>query len=96
MINTPTPLTASKEVTILGRLLVNGKEELKPDLARYFLALEFTQEDRARMHELAVRNQDGQLSAEEKEELLGFAKAGCLLGILQSKARKSLKTRRKK
>jgi hypothetical protein len=43
------------------------------------------------MHDLAVRNQSGALSAAEKEELLGYAKAGCLLGILHSKARRALK-----
>jgi len=79
------------EVAILGRLLSNGKEALTSDLARYFLGLGFTEQDKARMHELAVKNQAGALSAGEKEELVGYAKAGCLLGILQSRARKSLK-----
>ncbi len=43
------------------------------------------------MHELAVRNQEGAATPAEVEELLSYAKAGCLLGILQSKARKVLK-----
>lgn len=81
----------SSEVAILGRLLSNGREELTPELARYFLGLGFRDEDKARMHDLAVRNQAGALSPAEREELLGFAKAGCLLGILQSKARKALR-----
>jgi hypothetical protein len=59
------------------------------------LTVGFSEADQARMRELAARNQDGALSSKEKEELLGYARAGCLLGILQSKARQSLKKTRK-
>jgi hypothetical protein len=79
------------EVLIFERLLRNGNEDLNPDLARYLLTLGFSDQDKARMQELAVRNQDGAATPVEVEELLSYAKAGCLLGILQSKARKALK-----
>ena len=46
------------------------------------------------MRELALRNQDGRLSVDEKEELQNFVKAGHLLALLHSKARKSLKQRK--
>jgi hypothetical protein len=91
MTTAPTNTAAANEVVILSRVLSNGKEPLTPALARYFLGLGFGPEDKARMHELAVRNQGGTLSAVEKDELVGYAKAGCLLGILQSRARKLLK-----
>jgi len=42
------------------------------------------------MNELAAKNQEGRLSEAEQDELLGYAKAGCLLGILQSRARRAL------
>lgn len=42
------------------------------------------------MHDLAVRNQEDALSAAEKEELLALVKAGDLLAILKSKARRTL------
>ena len=48
------------------------------------------------MHDLAVRNQEDALSSEEKEELFAFAKAGSLLAILKSKARRTLKIKPKK
>ena len=48
------------------------------------------------MHDLAVRNQQDALSAAEKEELLAYAKAGTLLSILKSKARRALKLKPKK
>jgi hypothetical protein len=79
------------EVLIFERLLRNGSDDLNPDLAQYLLTLGFKDEDKVRMHDLAVKNQEGIASPAEVEELLSYAKAGCLLGMLQSKARKALK-----
>ena len=59
-------------------------------MARHILELGFSDRDKARMHDLAVRNQGDALSAAEKEELFAFAKAGTLLSILKSKARRTL------
>ncbi|MBI3409116.1 MAG: hypothetical protein HY040_12285 [Planctomycetes bacterium] len=81
----------SSEAGVFGRIIQSDRGNLAPELARYLLELRFSETDEARMHELAVKNQEKKLSRKEKEELLGFAKAGCLLGILHSKARKSLK-----
>ena len=78
----------------LATLLGQGAESWTPELARFFLAWEFSEEDRSRMNDLTERNQAGTLSSEEKDELIGFSKAGCLLGILHARARKCL-TRRK-
>ena len=44
-----------------------------------FLTLGFGERDKARMHDLAVRNQEDALSPVEKEELFAYAKAGSLL-----------------
>ena len=81
------------EVSILARVLGNGRERLSPQWAKQLLALGFSDRDEARMNDLAERNGKGLLSEAEKDELLGYAKAGCLLGILQSKARRALKIR---
>jgi hypothetical protein len=83
----------TSEVAILSRVLAGAERELPPELARYVLALDFSAEDKARMHELAVRNQADELSAAEKEELFAYVKAGTLLSTLQSKARRALKAR---
>jgi hypothetical protein len=87
--------TAPTEVAILGRVLSNGAEGLPASLARYLLSVGFSEADEVRMLELAARNQGGDLSSEEREELLGYARAGCLLGVLQSIARKALKRSKK-
>ena len=83
------------EVTILARVFDDEQGLLPPDLARSILAVEFSERDKARMHDLAVRNQADVLSPEEKEEMFAFAKAGTLLGILKSKARRTLKIKLK-
>ena len=81
---------SENEVTILARILGNENGQLPHDLARYLLDLNLSERDKARMHDLAVRNQDDELTPAEKEELLGFAKATSLLSILKSKARRTL------
>src|SRR4051812_44878362 len=81
---------SENEVSILARVLGNENGKLPGDLARYILNLTFNERDQARMHDLAVRNQADALSPAEKEELFAFGKAGDLLAILKSKARRTL------
>ena len=78
------------EVTILARFLGNEDGELSDDFARYILTHEISERDKARMHDLAVRNQEDALTQAEKEELHGFAKAASLLSILKARARRTL------
>jgi len=88
--NTATTQASENEVTILARILGNERGQLPIQLARYILDLGFSERDKARMHDLAVRNQDDALTPAEKEELFAFGKAGDLLAILKSKARRTL------
>jgi hypothetical protein len=87
---------SSSEVAILARVLSGGHGQLSHELARHLLRLGFNDEDKHRMHDLAVRNQNGALSPSEKEELFAYAKAGKLLSILKSKARRALRGKTKK
>jgi hypothetical protein len=84
---------APSEVAILARVLGNEEGGRPPDMARYVLTLGFGDRDKARMHDLAVRNQAGALTDAERDELFAYAKAGTLLSILKSKARRALKRR---
>ncbi|MGP0069866.1 MAG: hypothetical protein ACLQGP_40475 [Isosphaeraceae bacterium] len=84
------------EGTILIRVLCNEDGLLSPEVARYILDRGFTDQDKARMHDLAVRNQEGILSPAEREELFAFVNAGDMLGILKSKARRTLNIKPKK
>jgi hypothetical protein len=93
---TDTDHAGPSEVTILARVLGNEEGQLPPELARYFLTLGFNEREKARMHDLAVRNQDDALSPAEKEELFAYAKAGTLLAILKSRARRALRAKPRK
>jgi len=90
MSTTSTNQFSENEVRILARVLNNGRGKLPNEQARYILNREFSDRDKARMHELAVRNQEDALSPAEKEELFAYGKAGDLLAILKSKARRTL------
>jgi hypothetical protein len=94
--STVTTPSSENEATILARVFDDERGLLPPDLARSILEVEFNERDKARMHDLAVRNQADALTAAEKEEMYAFAKAGTLLGILKSKARRTLKIKPKR
>lgn len=89
----PTIQTKDKtsDALILSRVLTNGHSGFTPEVARYLLSVSFSKEDKARMHELAVKNREGKISPQELEELDSYIRAGDLLAILQSKARTTLK-----
>ena len=87
---TATDYPRESEVTILARILVNEGGQLPEDLARYILDLKVGEPDKARMHDLAMRNQADDLAPAEKEEMLAFGKAMTLLSILKSRARRML------
>jgi hypothetical protein len=86
--------TKSSELAIFARLLSNHKETMSSRLARHVLSLGFNDAEQARIDDLAVRNQDGCLSSDEHDELMSYIKAGHLLALLHSTARKALKKRK--
>ena len=78
------------DVTILARVLANGEGQLPRDVASYLLNLGFSERDKARMHELAARNQEDALSPAEKEVLEAYGKVSDILSILKARARRTL------
>jgi hypothetical protein len=90
MPKTQTP--TSGEAAILSRVIQGSKLTLTPEAARALLELGFTEEDRQKMHDLAVKNQQGKLSAEEERELDSYVRIGRFLDLLSAKAAKSLKS----
>lgn len=81
----------SGEAAILSRIIHPERDDLSPEAARSILKLDFDEQDRARMHELAGRAQDGALSEGEAAELESYRRVGRLLDLMRSKARRSLK-----
>jgi hypothetical protein len=79
------------EAAIFARLWETGNGGPSLEVARHIVNLGFAEDDKRRMHELAVKNEQGRISPEELDELDSYIKVGDLLAILQSKARKRLK-----
>jgi hypothetical protein len=85
-----TALPPPSEAAIWTRVLQPEDNGLSPDAARSLLALTFSERDKARMSELAQKNQEGLLTPEERQELESYVKVGDVLSLLHLKARKSL------
>ena len=83
-------MTNNTGTAILNRLIQPNGGDLPPEAARSILTLEFSEFDHARMAELSVKAQAGALSADEREELGEYLRAGDMLAILKLKARRSL------
>ncbi len=90
-LTTIAPRSKTSEAAIFSRLWADEGQPLSATLARHVLKLQFSAEDQTRMHELAQKNRQDRLSADEAEELDNFIRVGDLLAILQSKARRSLR-----
>jgi hypothetical protein len=84
------------EVTILARFLTNYDRPLSKSVARHILGLTISDRDKARMHDLVVRNQNDELTPAETKEMHDFGIAGDILAILKSKARRTLGVKPKK
>ncbi len=54
----------NSEAAILARVIQAVQDDLSPAAARALLKFAFTPRDRDRMHELAVKNQDGAVDSD--------------------------------
>ena len=84
------PLAVNSEADIFGRLIDTEVGELTKELAANILRVGFAEADHQKMHELEEKNQTGELTREEREELDHYMIVGDMLGIWQSKARQVL------
>ncbi len=84
----------NNEVSILNRILRPKSPTFSREAAQEILALDFDQVDKDRMRQLSAKARAGTLTAKEDAEAGKYELVGHLLNIMQSKARRSLKTRR--
>lgn len=61
-----------------------------PDAARALLHVGFTEVQNERMRDLADRNNRGELTNDERQEMESFRRVGNFLALIQAKARLSL------
>ncbi len=88
-------MTETSEMAILRRIIDPEQPFLSAEAARAILRMGFNAADRARMNQLATKNRDGKLTVNDEQELKSYIRVGQTLGILQSKARRSLRTARR-
>ena len=87
--------TETSEMAILRRIVDPEQPFLSTEAAKAILRLDFSTTDRARMNALAAKNREGKLTTSDEQELDNYIRVGQTLGILQSKARRSLRAARK-
>jgi len=75
----------------LERLLRPLQRQLSTELADALLRLEADAEVQTRYEELASRNTDGVLTAEERAELESLVRANSILSLLKAQARAFLR-----
>ena len=85
-------ITPNTEAAILGRLMQARDRSMSRDVADYLLSIEFDADDTQRMNALAERAREVNLTKHEAAELDSYLHVGSLLSILQSKARRLLKS----
>jgi hypothetical protein len=81
------------EAAIIGRLAAPDESSLSPAAAEAILTITFSPADKDRMNALAAKAREGTLTPKEQAEAEAYSRVGSLLGILKSRARRSLKGR---
>jgi hypothetical protein len=77
----------------LDRLMEPVVRTLTPEVAKAIVALRADPALQARMDELAEKCNEGQLSADEREEYETSIRFGSFIALIQAKARRMLKER---
>jgi hypothetical protein len=78
------------DMSVFGRIIDPENPFMSKAAAEGVLALNFTLDDQARLKELAAKARAGTLTRREKKEVEVFARVGSMLGMLKSKARRTL------
>ena len=79
------------EADILSKVVAPDQAGLPAASARSILELGFSSDATRRMDELAEKNRQGTITAEEKAEMEKYMRVGNFLNLMQTKARLSLK-----
>ena len=78
------------ESTILARVIAADSPTLPPAVASEMLKWGFSEADKQRMADLAAKARLGMLSSEEQADSEGYERVSSFLGLVKSKARRSL------
>ena len=81
---------ANAEAAILAQVILPEAPTLAHAVATELLKWHFSDADQQRMSELAAKARQGALTADEATELEGYERVSSFLGLVKSKARRSL------
>lgn len=84
---------AARTEAAIWERIIHPQGSMSRDEAKRIVTLEFSADERQRMHDLAERNRSGTLASGEDEELDNFCRVGNTLSLLKSRARQVLKSR---
>jgi hypothetical protein len=84
-------MTPSNEVAVLERMIHSDVADIPTEAARFFLLLDFSEADQARIDELSEKARSGTLSPQERDDLNGYIRLSDFLAVIQSKSRRSLR-----
>lgn len=87
-----TPTIDHAESTILERVIAPDAPTLSEPVARELLKWGFSEPDKQRMSELAAKARQGTLDPEEAAETEAYERVSSFLGLVKSKARRSLQS----
>jgi hypothetical protein len=79
------------DAAILARLIRPRNDDLPAAAAKTFLNIRIEGDELARLKDLLVRNQDGELSPAEQADLESYLRVSAFLDLMHAKARHSLK-----
>ncbi|CAN5116180.1 hypothetical protein BH11PLA2_BH11PLA2_37860 [soil metagenome] len=82
----------STESMILARVIAPELPTISPAVASELLKWSFTESDQQRMAELAAKARASTLTDDERVEIEGYERVTSFLGLVKSKARRSLKS----
>jgi hypothetical protein len=93
---THSPTIDARETAILTRAVQPNNHNLSATAARALLRIRLDPQDRQRLHELLIKNQEDTLTADERGELDSHLHVGMLLDLLQAKAHAALRARNRR
>jgi hypothetical protein len=88
--------TPSTDGAIWARIVQPDIGNLGCEASQTLLQLDFGPADRSRMEELAEKASSGTLTPDERKDAESYNRVAHLLALLQSKARQSLRARKKR
>src|SRR4051794_3843219 len=83
-------MTVNGEAAIWPRLIQPERDDLSEAAARSILRIEFAEQDKTRMHKLALKAQEESLTESDQAGIDNDCRVGRLLDLMHSKARRSL------